>query len=161
MTTLIRIGAIALVSLICSACNWTEWVKFNVKEADLPLTAPVTLADGTWFNRIAFVDLATSTAYFDHECAGDGVCMQRSGDEEWWRTHEYAHVAYMRLGMPLGSDLPSHERGAQCIAEVVLHRSVIAEPADQYWDCPPGKVRLLRRLMVSAGMLDEQRALVT
>jgi hypothetical protein len=148
------IGVLFLVNLL-SSCNWSFWKATNVTEVEWPQTAPVQLPDGTLFNRTAWVDVTNSTIYYDHECAGDGNCFQNFADQEWWSTHEAAHVAYWKLDHPWGVDLPNQERAAQCIAEVVLRRSVTASPIDQYWDCPASDVLFFRSLMQSAGMLDE------
>lgn len=152
-------GAIALGSLL-SGCTWPTWVTNTVKQVELKLSGPVQTTPSTLFNSVGFADVLNRVVYFDTECAGDGVCIQRT-DTEWWKTHEYGHVAYWQLGRPFGADPASNERGAQCVAEVVLHRSVTVSPVEQYWDCPPSYITQLRRLMVSAGMLDEQRALVS
>lgn len=161
MRTLIAVGAIALGSLSFLACSpplsesmtWAKWVAENVTQQELLLTEPIQLSDGTLFNRAAVVDVLTSTVYFDYECAGDGVCFQNFEDQEWWRTHEFAHVAYWELNVPWGADLASNERGAQCIAEVILGRSVTASPVESYWDCPSWQVESTRQLMRDAGMV--------
>jgi len=97
----------------------------------------------------------TGLIAIDNNCEDDGYCLQRLGDDEFWTNHEIGHIAYMQLGMPLGSYPEAHERGAQCIAELVTMRPPnLVNVKEGYWNCPDDKIAMFRWIMVAQGMME-------
>lgn len=71
----------------------------------------------------------------------------------WVHFHELGHAVDIALAFPQGGNLVGFERGAQCVAEVVLGWSLQPPNGDTagYWDCPDGQVDRTRILMEAIG----------
>lgn len=149
------IPATAIV-LACSACDWKDF------RASIPVhyfdNKEIAKTFPELHDRAGFAMLADDSVYFDFDCSGDDICVQRYVDMEFWENHEYGHIVDKKLGFPEGATKIGMERSAQCVAEVVTKRGPnFTLPDDGYWDCPDQEVIRYRRLMVNAGILDDQR----
>jgi hypothetical protein len=87
----------------------------------------------------------------------DDACIDRNTSNpaahEWVRTHELGHAVDDVLGFPQGANLVGFERGAQCVATVILGWSYAPPGMDAtgYWDCPADQADRTRTLMEAIG----------
>lgn len=132
-----------------------------------PLPAPLhgRPAFDAWLTDHGVTEIDSNLATTDLECGTysiprrlivlDRSCVNTRytpGDAEWVHTHLQGHAVDAALGFTQGGTVIGVERGAQCVAEVVLgHDPSYTYDDLGYWDCPADEVTRTEAAMVAAG----------